>query len=364
MQRFKKLGCILLSLIMLCLFTSCSIVKKGEGGGNGDSGESGGGVTATAQRHAVPDGIESNAVNIIRDDMFQCGINVLGINASDGGRNLYGYFDYDGRALFTGQDLFPVPGGSNHRDSRQRNRAWELTQWASKKNIVDDCIKNVDGDTYSYENEYKKIVVNPVTGTITIRSNCGMEYGYKERADKDSWVHFLLEQFPTKRTLGSFTKAYLYCDFCVNECTNRLTIGDASGIGEDAQAAQLVWYFRFSASDLTRIWLGIPLYDNREEGKMVPGGAFTYDEGTKSAIYTVAKDDFFKTQPVKGTRYRVMSQIDAELRFAYEQTVAVGTFDSSLDINEAYLDTMNIGFEIPGTFDFEVTFYQIGLYVV
>jgi len=381
MRKFLSLLlCILLALACI----SCSVAPKGNSGGSGgdsggsggsggDGGSGGGGddpqppAVYTVQRHAVPEGIEGNAVNLLRDDMFQMGINLLGINSNPyspefESRDIKGYFDYDGRAVFAGADA-PV-SGINYDDWKLRTRAWELSQWWSRSSLATDCRTNVSGDTYTFENDYKKFVVNPVTGTVTLRVNGGAEYDYKERPSGE-WVHFLFEQYPTPRKMGTVSKIYAYIDFCVDEVTDRLQSGGTPNYGAGAQAAQLVWYFGLTDDDLQKyVWFGIPVFDSRNlNEQIVPGENFLLDAGTGSMIYAVDSNDIYMSNPQVGVRYRVTIPLNEAIDHACSFAVQSGEFNESSH-DKLYFKSMNLGWELPGTLDAQVTFYQVGIYVV
>ena len=298
-----------------------------------------------------PEGIPAGAVNAIRDEFFCAGIDVLGTDAINEGRTKFGFLDYEGTASETGMN-----------DGHMKERAWELTQWASRESLAEVCnAEKTEDGTYIYSNTYKEVAVNPKKGTILLRVNGGLEYDFKPRTTETSWVHLLIEQTPVKYLYRDVKSLTAYVDFSVDEIKNYL---GESEYNTSVHAAQLVWYFRLRNQKGEQIWFGIPLYDNREEERGYAGGeVFSYDKGTQSAIYSMDKVFYLGEEGAKvGERYQCVIPLNSALEFCVEQSTASGAFSEGTTADDCYLTSMNMGWEVPGTFDCQATFYKIGLY--
>jgi len=312
-----------------------------------------------------PEGLPVAAVNALRDDKFQAGINLMGTNPGTENRDVKGYLDYMGNALVVGNDT-----GLSRKETHNRQRAWEITQWTRKENLANrdsttDVYDQTTGD-YIYKNAYKTVTVNPTKGSATLAANCGLEYGNTART-VDGWVHLLLEQYPTRYYMSEVKSVNAYIDFTLNKIENKHLDGS---FNPGAHAAQLVWYFILCSKKGGTLWFGIPLYDNRSdnqrgEGSGYPGGeAFAFDKGTNMVIYSV--DPYYylgRTGAHVGVNNKCVIPLESSIKFCVEESVKVGTLAAGTTVDDCWLDSMNIGWEIPGTFDVSVTFNHIGLYV-
>ena len=63
-----------------------------------------------------------------------------------------------------------------------------------------------------------------------------------------------------------------------------------------------------------------------------------------------------------GERYQCVIPLNSALEFCVEQSTASGAFSEGTTADDCYLTSMNMGWEVPGTFDCQATFYKIGLY--
>jgi len=375
----KKIFSVILCFIMLLSLSACSIVKKGSTGGGGS--ENTPVDPATFKRHTVPQSVltllgKSTATNLIVDDTFETGIAALP-NSLTAEFRYAGYMGY----------------GKLHGEEEVVAKCqWMLAQWASAGNIGDENSEGYSyihsGEEYIWSNAFKKITLNPTGGLVKLATNCGAEYDYADKNTKtwsdnkplDHWVHLLLQNiYWQKVTLGDIDNNIVaYIDFSVDYLNNRLTntskalVPEANG-EHAAQCAQLVWYMhvlsdkyeeyhtRYPGQNRESMWFGIPLYDSREEGGIVQGEVFAYDKGTNMVIYSVPKDDYFDSQPTIGVRYRLTIPLKNAIEFCNSQLVEQGIFDGT-DTRKYEFYFSNIGWEMPGTIDTQVTIYQMGLY--
>jgi len=309
-----------------------------------------------------PDGIPKDAVNMIQDEKYQYGINI--VTPTTGTRALTGNLDYEVKARFLGDDK---PGGEAW-EYLNRTRFWSIAQWTSKGDIGAESNRTLtkNGNNYIYENDYKKIIVNPTDGILTLRANAGKEYDYAERPEsmreKGEWTHLLIEQYTNARyyNLECVKDAYVYLDFSLDEVRNY----NVSAAFAEGQKAQLVWYFALNLAGYKPTWFGIPLYDSSEANSMVKGEVYTHDPGMDYPLYAMAQDEIFDSQIQVGTRYKKAVRITDFLKYCFTLGLKRGVYDENAKFEECTFWNMNLGFEIPGTFDAQVTFYRIGLYYV
>ncbi len=311
----------------------------------------------------LPEGIPDTAVNMLHDEKFQYGINI--IQTPYGKRDMTGYLDYDGNARFAGADNYISRSGLN---TIPANRFWSLTQWTSKADFGDEenRVLTVDGTKYTYSNGCKTVIVDPAKGSLTLSANCGEEYDYKERSEekrqKGEWTHLLIEQYGDgdKYNIGNVKDIYYYLDFSIDEVTKY----DVSPKYPSEQRAQLVWYFGFGGPSPTPIWFGLRLFDSYESEHIswAVGETYSFDPGMGYPLYLAPNDEFFDAPLKIGERYiRVMKMTDF-VHYCYEMAKKSNVFGDNVKFEDFRLWNMNLGWEVPGTFDVSVTFNRIGVY--
>ena len=148
---------------------------------------------------------------------------------------------------------------------------WTMCQWWTPYNFV-NATYSKNGDTHIYENESRRLEVNPNEGSLHMELNADMEYEEKFGGPRDpaaSWSHFLIQQnFPSElvKSPSTFEDLYVEMDVTIEESTY---LGEGQPLG--AECAQLLFYFslfnRVPADSNpeevgvngTGMWFGVPI---------------------------------------------------------------------------------------------------------
>ena len=235
---------------------------------------------------------------------------------------------------------------------------WRLCQWATKHSLASSpCVRGADG-SFSYENETKRVVVchadSPHRGLILdIRG--GAEYGARPRQAGESWPHLLVEQDALRLwALDKLEAVRFRIRVRLLHSKNGIPAGEYD---PKLHAAQFQMFFivkniRPQSTDRGNyFWFGVPFYDSRHD---IPPAYMAADAGKKDAtgkfIYTVAGAALGETTLQTGQWVAVNVDLLPHIVKGLQEAAKRGYFRSS-DPRDYAVANMNLGWEIPGTFD-------------
>jgi hypothetical protein len=235
---------------------------------------------------------------------------------------------------------------------------WRLCQWATKHSLASaSCVRDADGSS-SYGNETKRVVVGPSDSPsrgLTLEIRGSAEYGTRPRQSGESWPHLLVEQDARKlwaleelaaiRLRIRVRLLYSTSGMAANEYTPSL------------HAAQFQMFFIVksirpgSADHGSYYWFGVPFYDSRHD---IPPAYMAADAGKKDAtgkfIYTVAGAVLGEASLQTGRWVALDVDLLPRIRQGLQEAAKRGYLKSS-DPHDYAVANMNLGWEIPGTFD-------------
>jgi len=239
--------------------------------------------------------------------------------------------------------------------------AWRMPQWHSKGLL--DRVK-IDKETISLTDDYKSVTLDHKTGAINLTVHTSKEYDTPRTSMHQPWVHLLLEQSPFKKPIKVNEAAEIWV-----EVEFELTEYKEYGTQDPGlHAAQLSWFLYLKNTNPESkglydfLWFGLGMFDNRHDfvpdyhlqDFAMPNGSFIYLIGTKR---------FFDT-PVKiGERKTIRYNISDSIRDAIE-TAHKNGFIINTTIDDVILDGMNIGWEVPGTYDVGATLHKLSVTVI
>jgi len=238
---------------------------------------------------------------------------------------------------------------------------WRMPQWNSKGLL--DRVKT-DEETISLTDDYKSVTLDRKTGAINLTVHTSKEYDTPRTSGTQPWVHLLLEQSPFKKPIKVNEAAEIWV-----EVEFELTEYKEYGTQDPGlHAAQLSWFLylkntnRESKGFRDFVWFGLSMFDSRydfvadygAQDFAMPNGSFIYSLGTRRFFDTPVEIGKRKT-----IRYNILDSI-------YEgiETAHISGFITNTTIDDVVLDGMNIGWEVPGTYDVGVTFHKLSVKVV
>jgi hypothetical protein len=245
---------------------------------------------------------------------------------------------------------------------------WGLSQWSSKFPLDPTADVRSANAPLVCSNAAKSISFGPA-GTsavaFSMAVNTRIEYGAKARKAGDPWVHLLVEQeFEDPPPLAKLSAAKLHVEARLLRSHN-LHENDYS---PDVHAAQFQIFFtvqnrnRNSPGYGDLLWFGIPIYDNRDrfpkEFKQRDFG------GTAKFIFTPAGKTWSATSAHDGQWIVIKKDLLPLMREALETAWARGFLRGSKVIGDYHIGGMNMGWEVPGTFDVEMQVRELSLEIV
>ena len=235
---------------------------------------------------------------------------------------------------------------------------WRLCQWGTKHSLaLARCLRGADG-TLSYENETKRVVVcgsdSPGRG-LTLEIRGSTEYGTRARKQGESWPHLLVEQDAIRLfALDELDVVRLRIHLRLLYSRNEMS-ADEYDPGLHAAQFQLFFIVKNvrpgSVDQGDYYWFGVPFYDNRHD---IPPAFMAADAGKKDAtgkfIYTVAGETLGEASLKTGHWIALDKDLLPHILKGLQEAVRRGYLKDSTPHDYAVAN-MNLGWEIPGTFD-------------
>lgn len=258
---------------------------------------------------------------------------------------------------------------------------WSLAQWGSRHDLYHnyELAYLEDGFTYGYTAlsgktlgdtfiPAKRVQFNSKTGEIDLELNAETEYD-EPRKNGERWPHLLLGQdFSNNLVSISSTRSIIMeAEFEVTKFEDKiLSLADPS-----LHAAQLVWYITIQNRNMSSqnygsyVWLGVPLWDNRNAGKETELFA-QLDTGTSSLMYNSSTREYFNQSndskmPLIHQKAKATLEVTKAARLAYDYAIAHGYLGST-QFEDLYIGSTNFGFEVSGMYNIAVHFDSIGVY--
>ena len=270
---------------------------------------------------------------IVQDQTFKNGLSVRGHTTSH--PEAIGY-------------LFPFAKNKNIP-------VWSLAQWGSSKTLSNTS-STTQNDTVIYQNEAKRLYFYPENNgniRIGLEVNASKEY-LKPRQLGEDWIHLLLEQNFTNpvflndiESLNYYIRAkLLFCDNKMNEDYN-----------PDLHTAQITLFVTIQSKNNKSInegdffWFGLPLYDYRY--KNIPEYAaedLGKEDASRKFIYTVAGSQLFQNSMHSMEWITIDKNIYPLIKNAFK-TAQNNGYMKNCTWEDLCISSMNIGWEVPGTFD-------------
>jgi hypothetical protein len=238
---------------------------------------------------------------------------------------------------------------------------WRLCQWATQYSLATaPCVRDADG-ALSYENRAKRVVVGRSDSArrgLTLEVRGSAEYGSRARKQGESWPHLLVEQDALRlHALDELSGVRLRIRVRLLHSRSGMS---AAEYDPGLHAAQFQMFFIVknigpaSGDRGNYFWFGVPFYDSRHD---IPPAYQAADAGKKDAtgkfIYTVAGQALGETSLKTGQWLALDVDLLPHIVKGLREAVTSGYLKSS-DPRDYAVANMNLGWEIPGTFDVAV----------
>ena len=324
----KSLLCLVLCLGLFCI-PACGPAQNPDDGGSG--GEQGG---------ENPPEPETTMISFLRDKTFSNGFRITNFDGKD---PVYlGYLHWDG--------------------GHEATADWTLAQWDSGDAMTPDVVPEKDGSKYTLRSEKNSriVTVDTATGAYYLEENASLIYD-APRKSGEAWPHLLIEQgIASDVTMDELDNLYMDIDFTMTKYEDHMGADADKGL----HAAQWQWYMivqnmNTSSPDYgDMFWFGMQFFDNRYS---IPPTSLTVDGGkydaSGKAIYIVNNRKALNYRPVEvGEAVSVHYDVLPDIKDALTKVQAMTEIESmkNTKLSDLKITSMNIGFELPGTYDIAV----------
>ncbi len=242
---------------------------------------------------------------------------------------------------------------------------WGLAQWNSKFPLAANNLTSTADHFLLYSNSAKSVRIGQA-GTseadISLSVNASLEYGARARKSGDPWVHLLVEQeFDAPAPLAKLRDARLHLEARLLHARSR----HQNDYLPTIHAAQFQLFFtvqnrnRQSPGYGDLLWFGVPIYDNRQR---LPNENKSKDfGGTGKFIFTPAAKTFTSESAHDGNWLAIDKDLRPLMAEALKTAWARGFLADSKLLDDYYISGMNLGWELPGTFDVEMQIRNLSL---
>lgn len=239
---------------------------------------------------------------------------------------------------------------------------WGLSQWSSKFPL-DPATAVRTGSSLLCSNSAKAVAFSGEFDLL-MRVNSLVEYGPRARVRSDPWVHLLVEQeFAKPARLSELARAELRVEASLTRSRN-LHEGDYT---PDLHAAQFQIFFtvqnhnKQSPGHGDLVWFGVPFYDNRDR---FPKAFKARDfGGTEKFIFTPGGETYTRQSAHDPGWLTIEKDLLPLMREALQTAWSNGFLKGSKDFADYAIGGMNMGWELPGTFEVEMRVRSLSLKV-
>lgn len=273
-----------------------------------------------------------NEIALFSDMKFQKGF-LLGYPTATMGRKVEAVLDY---------------GNSNNKP------AWRLCQWATKYSLANaECIHQPNGDM-TYENKGKKVTLTKDNNLI-LQINGKEEYSPTPRIFGQPWPHLLIEQDAIDiHPLADLSAINFTVSARLTYFENHMK---QTEYNPSLHAAQFQMFFIVkNIAPLSKeyndlFWFGVPFFDNRHD---IPPAYMAKDVGKDDAtgkfIYTIPGQETNKTPMKNQTWIKMQMDLLPYIKSGLTESVK-RNYLADPNPNHYAVVNMNLGWEIPGTFN-------------
>ena len=272
----------------------------------------------------------------------------------------------------------------------ENRAAWDITQWYSKVAFNDPKYStpiNLGNGIFKIASPENELIVDKANKYLSFTCKTSQNTNKYPRTSGDqSWQHLLIEQTFSKEaaSLANKESMILHLSTKLKYFKNNRNGLLNNNEGETIGAAQFLMYFTIhSKKDSGFIWFGFPLFDDRYGGYSsgLEDGKSAWDPGTRAKIVSVGTNDLYGRNKTtagwqNGKLYggddakwaTINCDILPQFKKALEnvQTYTAGgqpAIFTNSTVDDLYIGSMNMGWEMPGYFDASMEIEDFSLMV-
>jgi len=315
--------------------------------------------------NAVPPAEESPEIpvtdgiyELLKDTKYENGFMVRNMGGAEKNDPTVGYLNYGNAAL--------IP-------------SWSLAQWETKYDFRDldndTFFMELDDGVYEYDSLDKIFTVDTNTGTLGMELNASEVYD-DPRQSGEGWPHLLIAG-DTKNAEAPFANQAKNLNHLRLTLSAKLTkyedcMGDEADTSLHAAAFYIYLYVKgvneAGKSEMT--WFGLTIFDNRyafhtesgqvDGGKADASGLYIYQVPSRAFTDT----NFLKDNVIHADEDNEWMTIDIDVLPYIERALVRAQKDGfmkGVTMDTVYIDGMNMGWEMPGTYDAKMEVKDLSL---
>jgi hypothetical protein len=247
---------------------------------------------------------------------------------------------------------------------------WTVAQWASKYSLKNAKLEMRPNGDRVYQNEAKTLAVNP-DGSFQLEVKGKKEFGTHVKQPGESWPHLYLSQpvYPRLQIpVAKCENIYFSLDGLREYCYNYMD-EDVDLRKHTAHVViNLTIQNRNNSSSLHGKYytIQLPCYDYRHD---FPKKINAYDTGGKEVytgalMYGMSGDDLWDGTFKDGKWHKARKDILPLIMEAWPVATMKGSPLDGADINDFYLATVTMGWEVSGIFDASMRFKNYSIRAV
>lgn len=243
---------------------------------------------------------------------------------------------------------------------------WKIAQWCSRYNLANGREKIYDDASYEYSDETKSVRVWRGKGRIKLSLEASKEY-FHPRREGENWPHILIEQeFQEDYFLSRLKETEQQIEFTITRFCDHMSSDEKNML----HTAQFQWFLAIQNRNKSSkgygdfFWFGLPFWDYPRynyppEFKAVDGGK---EENTGKFINIIGAGEFLKNPVTIGETVSLSVPVYDRIKEGFECAKANHYLKDS-DWQDMCIGNMNLGFEVTGTFDVEVTINKLNIFI-
>ncbi|HRN56148.1 MAG TPA: hypothetical protein PLL71_06835 [Agriterribacter sp.] len=233
--------------------------------------------------------------------------------------------------------------------------AWQMAEWGSRHLLHQSDMMDKNG-TKLYENPGKLLSFTKVDNTTRVRMDvkASTEYDHPRKSG-EGWPHLLVEQeFTTKPFLKYTDKLVLSFEGRLVDCISKMPAGSFDAGLHTAQFQLFITLQNLnpqSPSYGELVWFGVPFYDYRYRRQEVYAAKdIGKDDATGMFIYSIGTADYMQGSFHDGNWIKIEKDLKPFMVKAFDIAKERGYLKGAY-IDDMRISGMNLGWEVPGTFD-------------
>lgn len=327
------------------------------------------------------EGLEKDeGISILTDKTFSKGLRLRGLGGAI-------YKDKANEETYKNDSLTDVVAEFEYGQTLATTPEWKLAQWSTRYSFNDSqhtsFVDYGDG-IYEYINTTKRVKIDTNTGAFELGLDGSKCYVYGDRTAGQEWPHLLIErdidinaENPTLTKISDKDKVVVTLDAKLNYFKDHLGENADPGLHS---AMMMVYLYVANYDEVHKcftdmLWFGVMIFDNRWAyiPQMDFGDVNSKDSATGKYIYNLPSDAFLSDdnnfwengQIVQGedakwvhTEIDVLPYVDVALKRA-----KMNGYMRTAKYENLYVNGMYIGYELPGTYDIDMSFRNLDIKV-